>query len=193
MLFPAKEILTKDGRSAFIRNAMIEDADELICFLKTTASQTPYLIREPEEVTLTHVQEEDFLGRMMESERELLLVAQIDGKHVGNCSLSQVGAYQRYSHRCEVAIALYQEYWGLGLGRQMMQALLDTAAGCGYEQAELEVNAENEKAIALYEKLGFRIYGTRKHDMKYRDGRYADAYLMVKYFQERYFFSITVV
>ena len=64
----------------------------------------------------------------------------------------------------------------------MMQAVLDAAAGCGYEQVELEVNADNKNAMALYEKLGFELYGTRRHDMKYRDGRYADAHLMVKYF-----------
>ena len=180
MLYPEKKILTKDGRSALIRNAALEDADELIHFLKTVTAQTPYLIREPEEVTLSTAQEEEFLKRMIESERELLLVALIDGKHVGNCSISQAGIFQRYSHRCGIAVALYREYWGLGLGRQMMQAVLDAAAGCGYEQ--VEVNADNKNAMALYEKLGFELYGTRRHDMKYRDGRYADAHLMVKYF-----------
>ena len=37
VLYPEKKILTKDGRSALIRNAALEDADELIHFLKTVS------------------------------------------------------------------------------------------------------------------------------------------------------------
>ena len=50
----------------------------------------------------------------------------------------------------------------------------------GYEQAELEVMAENENAIAMYEKLGFKKYGTFPDNMKYADGSYMDAYWMMK-------------
>ena len=61
-----------------------------------------------------------------------------------------------------------------------MEHALDLAANCGYEQAELEVAAENKAAIALYGKLGFEIYGRRSRHMKYSDGSYADMLLMLK-------------
>lgn len=182
MLFAEKEIRTKDGQVAIIRNARTEDAAALLRYLKTTASETPYLMREPEEITLTLEQEENFIKHQMESEKDLMLVALLNGRHIGNCSMSSLGAYQRYSHRCSVAIALYKEFCGLGLGRQMMQAILEEARNCGYEQAELEVVSENQNAIALYESLGFEKYGTHRNNMKYKNGCYADAYLMVKYF-----------
>ena len=38
----------------------------------------------------------------------------------------------------------------------MLQAVLDVAKSVGYKQAELEVNAENINAIAMYEKLGLQ-------------------------------------
>ena len=62
-----------------------------------------------------------------------------------------------------------------------MKSLLQEAGKIGYEQAELEVVTSNEQAIALYRGLGFDIYGTQKHSMKYKDGCYADEYLMVKF------------
>ena len=68
----------------------------------------------------------------------------------------------------------------MGLGRQMLSLLLEQAKKCGYEQAELEVSAGNKNAIALYESMGFTIYGTLKRAMKYQDGSYADDYLMVR-------------
>nr|WP_330377073.1 GNAT family N-acetyltransferase [Butyrivibrio sp. WCE2006] len=64
----------------------------------------------------------------------------------------------RYSHRCDVAIALYKEYCGYGIGKAMLQTVLDVAKSIGYEQAELEVMAENKDAIAMYEKLGFFFF-----------------------------------
>lgn len=181
MIYAEKEILTKDGKQVILRNAIKEDAAALIEFLKITANETRFLLSEPEEITFTIAQEEDFIQNRIDSENELLLIATMDGKHIGNCSLSVMGPKQRYKHRCSVAIALYQEYCGLGIGKQMMLALLEQAKLCGYEQAELEVVTDNTAAVSLYKSLGFEVYGTSKHNMKYKDGSYADAYLMVKH------------
>ena len=52
--------------------------------------------------------------------------------------------------------------------------------GYGFEQAELEVVADNERAIGLYRDMGFEIYGTFSNNMKYKDGSYADSYWMMK-------------
>ncbi len=91
-----------------------------------------------------------------------------------------IAPYKRYRHRCDVAIALYKEYYGCGIGTAMLQTVLNVAKEAGYEQAELEVMAENENAIAMYEKLGFKKYGTFPDNMKYADGSYMDAYWMMK-------------
>ena len=91
-----------------------------------------------------------------------------------------IAPYKRYKHRCEVAIALYKEYCGCGIGKAMLQIVLDVAKQVGYEQAELEVAAENKDAIHLYEKLGFEKHGTFPDSMKFADGSYMDAYWMMK-------------
>lgn len=170
----------KDGRSAIIRNAEPEDAEELIDYMKITSAETPFLMRNPEEIHITSEEELEFINRRKASARDLLLVAKIDGKHAGNATFMSLGEYQRYRHRCSVAVALYEKYCGLGLGKMMLDVILQEAEKTGYEQAELEVVTSNENAIALYKALGFEIYGTQKHSMKYKDGSYADEYLMVK-------------
>lgn len=175
-------IIKKDklGREVVLRNAEASDGEALIEYMKVTTAETPFLIREPEEVTLTPEQEESFLQSKIEDDKELMLVATIEGKHIGNCSLMRMGNYKRYSHRCDIAIALYKEYCGAGIGKIMLETILDVAKKCGYEQAELEVIATNEDAIALYEKLGFKEYGRFPDNMKYSDGTYADALWMMK-------------
>ena len=180
MIFNPIEIQDNLGRTVVLRNAAVSDANDLIRYLKETSGETDYLLREPNEINLTQEQEEYFITNMMNAERYLMLVAEIEGKLIGTCSLMGVGSTKRYAHRCEIAIALYQEFCGAGIGKKMMQTVLNTAKQVGYEQAELDVVAENKSAIALYEKLGFVKYGSFPHSMKYSDGRYADAIWMMK-------------
>ena len=97
---------------------IMKRADALIQYLKATSAETPYLIRESEEITLTHEQEVTFINSSITSERSVMLIATIDGKHIGNCSLQSLGNFKRYAHRCDIAIALYQEYCGYGILRR---------------------------------------------------------------------------
>lgn len=180
MKFKPIQIKDKLGRVVVLRSAEVSDAKDLIEYLKITTGETPYLIREPEEVTITLEQEQNFIENKIKEERELMLIATIDGKHVGNCSLMSIAPYKRYAHRCEVAVALYQEYCGCGIGMAMLQTVLDVAKNLGYEQVELEVISDNKNAIELYKKLGFEKYGSFPKNMKYSDGSYADADWMMK-------------
>ena len=52
MLFAEKSIKDKLGRTVILRNARPEDSADLIRYLKTTSAETPYLIREPDEITM---------------------------------------------------------------------------------------------------------------------------------------------
>lgn len=175
-----KTITLVDGRKCILRNARLEDAEALIEYLKVTAKETPFLVKEPEEITLTIEQEKEFIQARMDDKKELLLIGEIDGEHVGNCSVMAVNSMSRYRHRCSLGIALYQKYCGLGIGKQMFQTILEVAKECGYEVAELEVVTTNKNAVHMYESFGFEIYGTQKHNMKYKDGSYADVYMMMK-------------
>ena len=180
MKFNPIEKKDKLGRTITLRSAELRDAEALLSYMRTTTAETPYLIREPEEVTMTMEQEEAFLQSKTDAERELLLIAETDSRHIGSCSLMQVLPYKRFDHRCSIAIALYQEFCGAGIGEIMLRTLLEAAKQAGYEQAELEVVSENHRAMALYEKLGFEKHGHLPHNMKYADGSYADAEWMVK-------------
>lgn len=180
MIFEPLKQTDKCNREIILRSADIADAEDLVQYLKTTATETPYLIREPEEVTITIEQERAFIKNKIAAERELMLIATVDGKHIGNCSLMSIGNYKRYAHRCEIAIALYQEYCGCGIGKIMLETVLDVARKVCYEQAELEVVVENKTAVACYKKMGFQEYGRFPNNMKYTNGEYADTYWMMK-------------
>jgi L-amino acid N-acyltransferase YncA len=136
MKFGPIEIKDKNNRTIVLRNATPDDAADLITYLKVTTAETPYLIREPEEVVMTREQETAFINNCLNSDRSLMLIATLDGKHIGNCSFNPVGNYKRYRHRCEVAIALYQEFCGYGIGKIMMETVLKAAKETVTEQSE---------------------------------------------------------
>ena len=78
MKFGPIEIKDKSNRTIVLRNATPEDAEDLITYLKVTTAETPYLIREPEEVIMTQEQETAFINNCLNSDRSLMLIATLD-------------------------------------------------------------------------------------------------------------------
>jgi ribosomal-protein-alanine N-acetyltransferase len=59
-------------------------------------------------------------------------------------------------------IAVARRAQGAGLGARLLQALLDEAARRRQRRVLLEVRGDNDRAIALYERFGFRRTGVRR-------------------------------
>lgn len=92
MKFNPITVTDKTGKNIVLRSAQESDADNLIRYMKKTAEETLYLIREPEEVTITYEREVSFIQNMENSERELMLIATIDGNHIGNGLVHEIQA-----------------------------------------------------------------------------------------------------
>ena len=184
MRFEARTIILKNGKQCVLRPAEPDDALAMIDYLKQTAAETPFLLRYPEEWNLTEEKEREILGGLLESERNVMMVALVEGQLAGNCALNPVGGVRRVLHRSRLAIALKQDYWNLGIGRAMMEYLTELAARMRYEQIELEVIEGNTRAKILYEKCGFVETGKNVNAIKYDDGSYRDEYIMIKQLNE---------
>lgn len=180
MKFENRIVTLKDGRNCLLTPTTEEYAQEMLDYLKMTAGESPFLLRYPDEVNYTLEGEKEILTRLYNDERSVMMLAVVDGKVAGNCSLSALGGMRRISHRSSLAIALKKEFWGLGIGTAMIEYLTELAKLIGFEQIELEVIDGNDSAKKLYEKCGFVEIGKRKNAMKYDDGSYRDEYFMMK-------------
>ncbi len=180
MFIAVKKIELNDGRICTLRSPHPDDALKAIEYMKITAGETDFLVRYPEEVQIPEEKERGFLQWMVDSERDLMIVAEVDGEFVGTSSFSPAGGKMRTRHRCSMGIALMEKVWGQGIGTAMFEILFEKAKEAGYVQMELDVVARNERAIALYEKMGFEKYGIRPRAMKQKDGTYDDEVIMVK-------------
>lgn len=100
-------------------------------------------------------------------------------KVIGTAGLS-VFANNRLRHSASIGIVVHRDYQGNGVGRRLMEALLDIADNwLMLVRAELSVFIDNQKAIGLYKKLGFEIEGT-KRKAGIRGGLYVDEYIMAR-------------
>lgn len=168
----------KDGTTALLRSPEAADAEQMRDYLRQTAAETHFMIRYPEEVADDTADEETFLENILKSPREVMIGVFIGDGLAGDCALSCVNDRIKTRHRGSVGIALKEKYWGLGIGRILMEEIIAQAAAFGYEQIELGVFADNERALHLYESLGFERWGVTKNAFRLIDGTCIDEILM---------------
>ena len=90
-----------------------------------------------------------------DAKRELQLVAVVgegeDEKIIGGARY----AAAPNSADCEFAVAVVDEWHGLGLARRLLEALIETARARGFERMEGYILATNAPMIGLAKRLGF--------------------------------------
>ena len=177
MYFAPKKITLKDGRTALLRSPLPSDAEAALEYMKITAGETPYLLRTPEEIRLTVADEEKFLSRFPENPNSTMILCFVDGVLAGNCQIDRRTKLKN-RHRASVAIALRKEFWNLGIGTALFEEMLAIAESWGVLQVELEVIEGNDRAMALYRKMGFAVYGERPNSFQLKDGSMVSACLM---------------
>lgn len=88
-----------------------------------------------------------------------------------------------YTHRGHLGMGLLPDYRGRGLGERLLRASIDAAVRMGMERIELEVYPSNQRAIKLYERLGFQLEGVKRKARKL-EGKYEDDCFMALIVEE---------
>ena len=108
------------------------------------------------------------------------LVAVVDEKVIGHLGLNTFPNKPRRKHVATFGISVHDDWQGQGVGAALMQACVDLADNwLNLERLELEVYADNEAAIGLYQRFGFEQEGMmRKY--AFREGEYVDSIMMAR-------------
>ena len=165
-----------------IDKAKVEDAKELLEYLKLITTESDNLIITEEQVEeLSMIDEEMIIDSYLNSKTGIILIGKIDEEIVGMGSLEGNDLKSRISHRVKLGITVKKKYWNQGIGREIIDAMLQYASNNKtIEIVELEVHSKNYGAISLYERFGFEEIGYYPDYFKYKDG-YGDAILMNLY------------
>lgn len=175
------DYLLKNGLSIVTRSLCAGDAEQALEHRIRVCGESDNLSRYPDEISMTLEEERAFLKKQAESPKGIMLGAFADGKLVAMANVLPISeTHERYRHRGGFGISVIRDYWNLGIASLLIPQILEYARLAGYEQVELEVRADNQKAVSLYQKYGFREYGRRPHGFKMRDGAYHDELLMLR-------------
>jgi RimJ/RimL family protein N-acetyltransferase len=100
-------------------------------------------------------------------------VALDEGRVIGWCDIFPARA-QAVSHRGSLGMGVLPTHRSRGIGAQLVQVCLAAARTRGLTRVELEVRADNERALRLYRRLGFRQEGVKRRGIRI-DGVYYDS------------------
>lgn len=142
-----------------IREATLADAEELQRYAaRLFTEHLPGIYR---RAVPTLEEEHDFIRAHTEPERSIMLLAEADGQVVGLLGFLARQLPQE-SHVGAFGISVDRDYRGNGIGSALIEALIEWAPRQGIRRIEVEAFAINERAIHLYEHLGFKQEGRRR-------------------------------
>lgn len=137
-----------------IERSRPEDAAAMLEYLKIIGGETDNLSMGAEGIPITPEKEEAYIRSIVGSTDNAMFTARIGDEIVG------IGNIDRYSrrmrHRGSIGISVRRSAWHRGVGTALMETLIAFARENDFEQLELEVRCDNDRAIRLYERFGFR-------------------------------------
>lgn len=169
-------------QNCIIRTVELEDAEALLEISNFVVSEGEYFIIVSEELEKSSLEEErEQIQKILDNERETLIVAEIDGAVVGSIKIRS-NKLKRMSHTGTISMSLGKDYRGLGIGKLLLQAMLDWAEKHPLiEKLSLGVLSTNHRAISLYKSMGFVEEGLLVKEYKINEDKYVDDILMYKF------------
>lgn len=173
MKFSPKTVGLKDGRSILLRHVEVSDAAKVIEFVHGFVYDEEFVPLSEGEFNPTIPEEEQILSNYIERPNSLFLVAEFEGKLVGNINVDG-NQRQILRHTAVFGMGMHKEWQSCGLGTAILNAAIDWSKNdSDLEILFLQVYAENEAGLALYRKMGFVEHGRIPNFFK-QNGRYHD-------------------
>ena len=100
-------------------------------------------------------------------------VAESGGRVVGYAYATQFRDRAAYRFTCENSIYVHPDAMGRGIGKQLLQALLERSAACGFRQMVAVIGGAEPDSIAVHSSCGFEEVG-RLHAVGWKKERWLD-------------------
>jgi phosphinothricin acetyltransferase len=113
-----------------------------------------------------------------------IMVAEQDGLIIGWASLSTWSDRCAYSDTAEVSLYVIEEHQGKGIGRKLLEAIIEEGQKIGLHTVIARITEGNEVSVHLHKSLGFEHIGIMK-EVGRKFGKLLDVYLMQKIYPVR--------
>lgn len=151
-----------DQDNVVVRMADRLDAESVINLLKQLNHESDYLAIDDNLNELTKEQEAVQLDLLNSSGKNIVLVAEINHELIGIVSIIEL---DELPDEGELGVAVLNDYQNMGLGTALVNSAIDWYYDYSLlKQLSLEVYNQNQRAIKLYQRLGFKM--TEKDENK---------------------------
>lgn len=171
--FP-KPVKLEDGTRVILRPLISQDETSLIEFFKAMPEEDLLYLRD-------NVKDSQVIKRWCQNldyEVTLPLIADLEGKIVGDATLHQEKRGWR-SHIGTVRAVIHPQYRGKGIGRSLVEELIQVALDIGLVKLDAEFMSEQERQIAIFERMGFVNMAVLPQHVKDVKGESHDLVIMV--------------
>ena len=117
----------------------------------------------------------DYWRPRLEKPSGCMFVAEVDGQVAGTAGFHPYAAPS--AHATGMGMSIHAPWQGRGLAGPLLETVLSEAKKQGYQRMDLEVYADNERAVRLYRRFGFVKEGHKRHDV-WRFGGHAGSDVM---------------
>ncbi len=173
-----EHVTLRDGRRVVVREAQHRDGPGMLHLLRDVASERAYTLLEPQEVDARASAILRDMGAHDPNELRLLArCGEADTDVIADLTLGTKN-FRRIAHVAKLGMEVRKDFRGVGLGDAMLRVALAWAAEHPLiARVELQVFADNARAVALYRKHGFVEEGRRSKYMHVGD-HYLDDLIM---------------
>lgn len=161
-----------------IREAVIDDAEEMISYLNIVGGESDNLMHGHEGFKVPVEAVKRRIQASHDAENSIILIALAGEKIIARAELAGYpGA--RLHHNAKLSISVRKDYWNKKIGTKLMTEIIECARKMNLRNIELEVVVDNKAAIALYHKMGFSDVGVYRNYW-FANNAYSDAIVMQK-------------
>ncbi len=178
---PITTFTTKSGREVQIIEPTTEWLDEITRWTNIIAKEDTFLTFDPGKVIIKEDEEKWLKHQIVCKEKGtgLLFWAIYNNQIIGSVDIHRGSSIRDY-HIGTVGLIVDQNFRNDGLGKFLLNLILEKATELGIRTAILQVFSDNETGLALYQKAGFIEYG-KLPDGLWRKNHFSDDIFMYKH------------
>nr|WP_309098744.1 GNAT family N-acetyltransferase [Fredinandcohnia onubensis] len=161
-----------------VREITLSDAENFGYLTQQVEMTSEFMLWEAGERKAYPDEQRKMIERICSEDNSTILVAEEKGQLIGFL-MAIGGNARRNKHSVYIVVGILKDFRGKGVGVYLFEELEKWALTHKIHRLELTVVTRNVAGLALYQKMGFEIEGT-KRDSLLIDGEFVDEYYMSK-------------
>lgn len=173
-----QDVISRNSDVLVIRHAEVDDARQIILLHKAIESQSDYMLFGKDERQISTQGMRKRIVDFKKSPNSFFFIALLNGEYAGFLVMLGQSA-PKAVHRSSIVIGVKESFHRKGIATKLFNEAEKWALNANVSRMELTVVKENDKAIALYKKMGFLEEGVRVNSLKIHN-QYVDELYMAK-------------